>query len=185
MNTRQITAIALFTILLGTAACYPNSIGGLAAFIDGTSLLLVVGVLFSCTLWSFPFKDIQSAFIHALFKSEPTELDIAKGSRIFEEMSEYAVAAGLIGTLLGVIKMLENMDDPVSIGPAMAVGLLTLFYGIVLGQCVFRPMRNRILEKSPVLLQRTSKRGLSTLSYAFLGLFVVVMVFTVMVGTSL
>ena len=185
MNTRQITAIALFTILLGTAACYPNSIGGIAAFIDGPSLLLVVGVLFSCTLWSFPFKDIQSAFIHALFESDTTEPDIVKSSHIFEEMSEYAVASGLIGTLIGVIKMLENMDDPTALGPAIAVSLLTLFYGTLLSQFVFRSMRNRLLEKSTVLLERTSKRGSSTLGSAFFGLFVVVMVFTAMVGTSL
>lgn len=163
----------------------PNSILDLRAFIDVPSLLVVFGVIFSCTLWSFPFKDIQSAVIHALFESEPTEPEIIKSSRIFEEMSEYAVAAGLIGTLIGIIKMLGNMDDPTSIGPAMAIGLLTLFYGTVLGQCVFRPMRNRILEKSPVLLERVSKRGFSTLSYTFFGLFVVIMVFTVMIEMSM
>ena len=185
MNTCQISAIALFTILLGTAACYPNSIRGLAAFIDGSSLLLVVGVLFSCTLWSFPFKDIQSACIHALFESEPTEPEIVKSSHIFEEMSEYAVASGLIGTLIGVIKILRNIDDPTTLGPAIAISLLTLFYGTVLSQFVFRSMRNRLLGKSPVLFERTSKRGFSTLSYAFFGLFVVTLVYTVMVETSL
>jgi|GEM_PF-6649428 len=81
--------------------------------------------------------------------------------------------------------MLENLDDPTALGPAIAVSLLTLFYGTLLSQFVFRSMRNRLLEKSTVLLERTSKRGSSTLGSAFFGLFVVVMVFTAMVGTSL
>jgi chemotaxis protein MotA len=120
-----------------------------------------------------------------LFESEPTEPDIVKSSHIFEEMSEYAVAAGLIGTLIGVIKMLGNMDDPTALGPAIAVSLLTLFYGTVLSQFVFRSMKNRLLEKSPGLLERVSKRGFSTLSYTFFGLFVVIMGFTVMIEMSL
>jgi flagellar motor component MotA len=187
MNIRQVTAITLFTTLFVAvivAGNYPPIIG-LGAFIDGPSLIFVVGVLVSCTLWAFSLKDIQSAFTNALFESEPTEQEILKSSHILEEMSEYAVAAGLIGTLIGVIKMLGNMDDPIAIAPSMAIGLLTLFYGIVLSQFVFRSMRNSLLQKSPVLLQRTSKRGLSTLSYTLFGLFVVIMVFTVMLGTSL
>ena len=47
------------------------------------------------------------------------------GSNIFMDMAETAPAMGMIGTLIGLVAMLANMDDPKAIGPAMAVALLT------------------------------------------------------------
>ena len=43
--------------------------------------------------------------------------------------------------------MLRNLDDPTAIGPAMAVALLTMFYGVVLGEFIFRGMANNFLSQ--------------------------------------
>lgn len=53
---------------------------------------------------------------------------------------EVAPAMGLIGTLIGLVEMLGNLADPSSIGPSMAVALLTTFYGAVLAHLVFIPL---------------------------------------------
>lgn len=53
---------------------------------------------------------------------------------------DVAPAMGLIGTLIGLVKMLGTLDDPSGIGPAMAVALLTTFYGAVLAHLVFIPL---------------------------------------------
>ncbi|WP_374763419.1 motility protein A [Yunchengibacter salinarum] len=53
---------------------------------------------------------------------------------------DVAPAMGLIGTLIGLVKMLGSLDDPSQIGPAMAVALLTTLYGALLAHLVFIPL---------------------------------------------
>jgi chemotaxis protein MotA len=66
------------------------------------------------------------------------------GQKIFTEMGKYAPAFGMVGTLIGLVQMLANMDDPASIGPAMAVALLTTFYGAVFANLIFIPMVSKL-----------------------------------------
>ena len=51
---------------------------------------------------------------------------------------------GLIGTLIGLVQMLGSLDDPSTIGPAMAVALLTTFYGVLLATLVFSPLASKL-----------------------------------------
>lgn len=53
---------------------------------------------------------------------------------------DVAPAMGLIGTLIGLVRMLGSLDNPTEIGPAMAVALLTTLYGAVLAHLVFIPL---------------------------------------------
>lgn len=71
-----------------------------------------------------------------------------KGADILRRSAEVAPAMGLIGTLIGLVQMLGNLDDPSAIGPAMAVALLTTFYGAVLGNMVFAPLASKLERKS-------------------------------------
>jgi chemotaxis protein MotA len=71
-----------------------------------------------------------------------------KGASILRKAAEFAPAMGLIGTLIGLVQMLGNLDDPSTIGPAMAVALLTTFYGAVLANMVFSPMASKLERNS-------------------------------------
>ena len=64
-----------------------------------------------------------------------------KGAGIFTIMGTYAPAMGMIGTLIGLVQMLMVMDDPKNIGPAMAVALITTFYGSMLANLLFLPLQ--------------------------------------------
>lgn len=66
------------------------------------------------------------------------------GSAIFMALTDMAPAMGMIGTLIGLVAMLANMEDPKSIGPAMAVALLTTLYGAVLANAVFGPIADKL-----------------------------------------
>jgi chemotaxis protein MotA len=55
----------------------------------------------------------------------------------------YAPAFGMVGTLIGLIQMLQNLEDPSKIGAGMATALVTTFYGAVLANLVFLPLSNR------------------------------------------
>lgn len=70
-----------------------------------------------------------------------------RAASILRRASEVAPAMGLIGTLVGLVQMLADLDDPNSIGPAMAVALLTTFYGAILGTVVMAPLAAK-LEKN-------------------------------------
>ncbi len=67
-----------------------------------------------------------------------------QGQRMFRFMGATAPAMGMVGTLIGLVQMLQVMDDPSSIGPAMAVALLTTFYGAVLAFLVFNPIADKL-----------------------------------------
>lgn len=70
------------------------------------------------------------------------------GAAIFTALATYAPAMGMVGTLIGLVQMLQNMSDPNSIGPAMAVALLTTFYGAVIANVVCTPMTGKLKHRS-------------------------------------
>lgn len=70
------------------------------------------------------------------------------GSEILNTLGAIGPAMGMIGTLIGLVQMLQNMSDPAAIGPAMAVALLTTFYGAVLANILFIPMAGKLKARS-------------------------------------
>lgn len=72
----------------------------------------------------------------------------SQGADIFGAMAEDGPAMGMIGTLIGLVQMLQNLSDPSAIGPAMAVALLTTFYGAVIANVLCNPIKNKIKVRS-------------------------------------
>ena len=72
----------------------------------------------------------------------------SKGVDILEGMGADGPAFGMIGTLIGLVQMLQNMSDPSSIGPAMAVALLTTFYGAVIANVFTIPVATKLKQRS-------------------------------------
>ncbi len=70
------------------------------------------------------------------------------GHKVFKFMGATAPAMGMIGTLIGLVQMLRSLDDPSSIGPAMAVALLTTFYGAVLAFLIFNPIAEKLEDRT-------------------------------------
>jgi chemotaxis protein MotA len=66
------------------------------------------------------------------------------GAKIFTALGDVAPAMGMIGTLIGLVAMLANMDDPKSIGPAMAIALLTTLYGAMFANMVALPVADKL-----------------------------------------
>nr|MBX2838335.1 MotA/TolQ/ExbB proton channel family protein [Gammaproteobacteria bacterium] len=66
------------------------------------------------------------------------------GITMFKSIAIAAPAMGMIGTLIGLVQMLANMDDPKSIGPAMAVALLTTLYGAIIANAIAGPIAAKL-----------------------------------------
>ena len=86
--------------------------------------------------------DIMNAEIKAMEERH------YRGRLIIEKAGEYAPAWGMIGTLVGLVLMLNNLEDPASLGPNMAVALITTLYGTVLANLVFLPMASKLENKT-------------------------------------
>jgi len=70
------------------------------------------------------------------------------GQDLFKQMGDAGPAMGMIGTLVGLVQMLSNMSDPKSIGPAMAVALLTTLYGAMLANMFALPISDKLKLRS-------------------------------------
>jgi chemotaxis protein MotA len=86
----------------------------------------------------------------------------AAEKNLLEQFGRYAPAYGMIGTLLGLVMMLGNMSDPASIGPGMAVALLTTLYGALLAYAVFLPCAEKLgfLNKQELAAMDVIARGI-------------------------
>ena len=81
------------------------------------------------------------------------EMDLAiqrqeMGSRVFQAIGDAAPAFGMFGTLVGLVQMLSQMDDPTQIGKAMAVALLTTLYGVLIANLIALPIADKLLTKT-------------------------------------
>lgn len=71
-----------------------------------------------------------------------------RGQQIFKVVGDVAPAMGMIGTLIGLVQMLSNLSDPSSLGPAMAVAMLTTLYGAMLANLVALPIAEKLELRS-------------------------------------
>lgn len=72
----------------------------------------------------------------------------SKGSDMMTAFGTFAPSMGMIGTLVGLVLMLQNMEDPSSIGPSMSVALLTTFYGALMANIIFLPIAGKLKTRS-------------------------------------
>lgn len=72
----------------------------------------------------------------------------ANGKAILDTVGKYAPAFGMIGTLIGLVVMLQNMEDASQLGPAMAVALITTFYGSCVANMVALPLADKLALRS-------------------------------------
>jgi chemotaxis protein MotA len=82
-----------------------------------------------------------------------TEIDYLKMRHyniqdVFKKMGTYAPAFGMLGTLIGLIQMLSQLANPETIGPAMAVALLTTFYGSLISTLFCLPIAGKLKSRT-------------------------------------
>ena len=203
---------------LGLVAASMLMGGGLGAFIDIPSLLIVLGGTIAATLVNFPLSDVigvmkvtqkvlkervistpkyidqiveisKKARTNGLLAIEEdlnkidedfmkvtlqhvvngTEAeDLSKimdaelslmtqrhkiGQKMYLAMGTYAPAFGMIGTLIGLIQMLQNLEDPAAVGPGMAMAMITTFYGSLFANLFFLPMAGKLKQRSDEEIQ--------------------------------
>jgi len=108
-------------------------------YIDIASAIIVLGLTLTGLLASFG-GGIGIGF-KALSANAADRDTILLGIAVFERGKSMAVmAGGIMGTFIGLVIMLKNLDDPAALGPGMALGFLTTLYSLILGYGVFAPL---------------------------------------------
>lgn len=105
----------------------PFIVRGVKMAVDGTDPELI--------------REIMDSELEALMDRH------TQGKKMLETIARYAPAFGMIGTLLGLIFMLQNMDDPSAIGPGMAVALVTTLYGALIANVFASPVADKLAAK--------------------------------------
>jgi len=90
-------------------------------------------------------EDIESILKQEIYSTASVQ---TKSVDLLRRAAEVAPAMGLIGTLVGLVQMLGNLSDPSTIGPAMAVALLTTFYGAIMAHMVLIPLASKAERNS-------------------------------------
>ncbi|ETX10648.1 flagellar motor protein PomA [Marinomonas ushuaiensis DSM 15871] len=114
--------------LEGKEVSHPFLSSGIQMLVDGHDGTVVKGQL---------SKEMNQSYIRHI-----------KGSKIFKAFGDIAPAMGMIGTLVGLVQMLANLSDPSSIGPAMAIALLTTLYGAMLANMVCLPLHAKLSTRA-------------------------------------
>jgi chemotaxis protein MotA len=70
------------------------------------------------------------------------------GAKVFQAIGDAAPAFGMFGTLVGLVQMLSSMQDPTSIGPAMAIAMLTTLYGVLIANLIALPIADKLVARS-------------------------------------
>ena len=106
----------------------PFIVQGIQMAVDGTDPDLIETILLS---------DIEAI-----------ESRHGEGKALFDNIGRFAPAFGMIGTLVGLVIMLKNMDDPATIGPSMAIAILTTLYGAVISNLLALPLAEKLGRRS-------------------------------------
>ncbi len=101
---------------------------GILLIVDGTDAELLRNIL-----------ETEIAFVENRHKDN---------QKFWDSIAELGPAWGMIGTLIGLIIMLDNLNDPSTLGPKMAVALITTFYGSMIANLVATPISNKLKLKS-------------------------------------
>lgn len=140
--------------------------GHLSSVIGPTSAFLVLGGTAGAMIMAYPLRVIARSFRIALGRETPEPKDLVLGQKCFATMGQYFVMTGIIGTVVGLIHVMENLDRPERIGPGIAVAFLTMLYGFgfrlfwsgaLYDSLVEKSVGNTILLSTPTL--ESAKNG--------------------------
>lgn len=111
---------------------------------------------------------LESSVIETILSTEidHTEERHKRGAAFFSNMAALAPAMGMIGTLVGLVIMLQNLSDPEAIGPSMAIALITTFYGAILANVFGLPISGKLILRSEeeILSLRITLEGILSIA---------------------
>ena len=142
---RSVLALILFFALIGMGI---TSGGAVSAFIDVPSALITIGGGLLLSLISFSIGDLFGAVGAGFGSSNLGREEGASAARALKVLGSSFVGIGVIGTVVGLINMGHNLDDPSDAWAGVATALITTFYGLILQYAVITPLRRSVISRT-------------------------------------
>lgn len=143
--SRRDTHDAAFQVLQLAELARRRGVLELQAHVDALDREPYLQQGFGMVIDGVPIEEVETVMHRNL---QATTQRHHRSANVLRRMAEFSPAMGLIGTLIGLVQMLGNLQSPGSIGPSMAVALLTTFYGAVLANMVFIPFAAKLERNS-------------------------------------
>lgn len=121
--------------------------GNLAMFINLPSLVIVIGGGLFVSLSFHSPTAVKNALVAGSAGTAANPHDLKNHRNVLGTIRTSVVGSGVLGTLIGSVQMLANLDDPKKLGPAIAVALLTLVYSVLISELCLAPMSNGLLAE--------------------------------------
>jgi hypothetical protein len=132
----------------------------LLMFIHPPSILFVGGIAGGLLLATHGVVGTQRAVRTAIVGG--TQAQLERATAFYLQAGALAIGSGVLGSLIGLVQMLQQMDDPTKIGPALALSLLTCFYGLG-GAMVSFSAAIATARRSPTTPHLEATAGLSSI----------------------
>lgn len=112
--------------------------------------------------------NVDADEIKSILKKNLSFIEIRheQGIHFFDTMAQYAPGFGFMGTLIGLVMLLSELENPENLGPSMSTALVTTFYGILLSNLIFLPLagRLRIASNEEVIQKKMFIEGLHAMA---------------------
>jgi flagellar motor component MotA/flagellar basal body-associated protein FliL len=148
---------AIFPFLIIGAIALAIALGSsFSIFIDIPSFIFVFVLSTLGMFFSFKLRELKKVLVIAFSKEleKFSQSDIELTEKFFNYMITYVMTSGVIGFIVGLVQMLQALDDPGAIGPAMAVALITFCYAAFINLMFLLPLkyglRNKCMSDSNV-----------------------------------
>jgi flagellar motor component MotA len=125
-----------FIIMFVLAIVGLSASGSLGYVIDIPSLLIVIGISLGMLLMAYG-SSLGSAS-KTIFRKSAEQKALMLSLAVFERGKSFAIASGVIGTMIGVVCILASLDDIAALGPGLATALITSIYSLALSYGVFQ-----------------------------------------------
>lgn len=136
--------IVFFITLIYSILVGQQGWGSLLNFTDIPSLFIIAFITVPMLIASGLFNDFKRSFKVMVNKHiKFTKLELQRSLEAINLTMKLIMYSGFLGSLIGLVTMLRNLDDPNAIGPNCAVMLLTVFYALFLS-LIFMPIQAKL-----------------------------------------
>ena len=143
------SVLGLALVVLGMGWGNADYVESVLCFVDIPSLVLVFVGTIAFTLATHTWREVVSALGAGLSEQTVSAEEAAEHIATLKTGRGFALGLGGIGALIGLVGMLASLEDPAAIGPAMAISLLSTFYGVFIAEICLAPLINRLVARTP------------------------------------
>lgn len=122
--------------------------GNLASVIQLTAFIITVGGAFAGLIIAYPVKTVFYSLALALTGRRETRAAYIDAARVFKSFGNLSVFSGMVGFILGAIQVTHNLINPYQIGPGISIGLISLFYTVMIKLFISNPMHDSFIAKA-------------------------------------